>query len=403
MRLEITSKGTGQRPGPLCLILADDLTGACDAAAPFASRGLRSEVSLALDSPALDSPALGSIGAPVLALNTSSRDLPKNEAHTCIRQAVELWQSAMPTILFKKIDSIFRGNTFAEIEAMMTLVPGRIALLAPSYPAAKRRVREGCLFLDADDGSCLDIASELKSRGMHPILLKSQGESQEKQASLRAAVAERHHLILCDAETGSDIKTLASAGLSLDREVLWIGSGGLAHAIADTLPVTKREIDDEPPHAKTLVFCIGSDHPKTIQQVEHICRKHTVIRVQNSDDWPQVDAIGLQNAHLLWEIGFEPLSASAIQRLSQQLRELPSPALFLSGGDTAMRICEALGVRSISLYGEIFPGVPWGVLRGGMADGIPVITKSGGFGEVDTLTLLARICSRTTGRRQSCI
>jgi uncharacterized protein YgbK (DUF1537 family) len=394
MRLEITSKGTGQRPRPLCLMLADDLTGACDAAAPFASRGLRSEVSLAWDS---------LIGTPVLALNTNSRDLPENEAHTCIWQTVELWRSAMPTIFFKKIDSVFRGNTFAEIAAMMTLFPGRIALLAPSYPAAKRRVHEGRLFLDADDDSCLNIASELRSRGMHPILLKSQGESREKQASLRAAIAERHHLILCDAETDSDMKTLASAGLSLDREVLWIGSGGLAHAIADTLPAAKRETDEEPPHAKTLVFCIGSDHPKTIQQVEHICQRHAVIRMRNSENWPQADAIGLQSAHPLWEIGFEPLSAGAIQMLSQQLRELPSPALFLSGGDTAMRVCESLGVRSISLHGEIFPGIPWGVLRGGMADGTPVITKSGGFGEADTLTLLVRICSHTPGRRQSCI
>jgi uncharacterized protein YgbK (DUF1537 family) len=237
---------------------------------------------------------------------------------------------------------------------------------------------------------------------MHPILLKAHGESQEKRAFLRTAVVEGRNLILCDSETDSELKTLASAGLSLDREVLWIGSGGLAHAIADTLPVAKREIDDEPLYAETLVFCIGSDHPKTIQQVEHICQSHAVIRVPNSDNSPQGSLIRLQNAHLLWEIGFEPLLASAIQMLSQQLRELSAPALFLSGGDTAMRICEALGVQSISLHGEIFPGVPWGVLRGGMADGIPVITKSGGFGEADTLTLLARICSNTPGRRQSC-
>ena len=51
---EIRLNGTGQRPEPLCLILADDLTGACDAAAPFASRGLRAEVSLACEPPAWD-------------------------------------------------------------------------------------------------------------------------------------------------------------------------------------------------------------------------------------------------------------------------------------------------------------------------------------------------------------
>jgi uncharacterized protein YgbK (DUF1537 family) len=398
MRLGITSNGTGKRAGPLCLILADDLTGACDAASPFASRGFQSEVSLVWDSPAWDS----RMGTHVLAVNTDSRDIPEDEARTRIRQAVAFRRSAMPAIFFKKIDSVFRGNTFAEIEAMMTLFPGRIVLLAPSYPAVGRRVHDGRLFLEDDDDPCLDIASELRSRGMHPVLLKAHGESQEKRAFFRTAVAEGRNLILCDSETDPELKTLAAAALSLDREVLWIGSGGLAHAIADTLPVAKRETDDESPRAKTLVFCIGSDHPRTIQQVEHICQRHAVIRMQNTSDGPQADTIGLQSTHLLWEIGSRALSVGTVQMLSQQLRELPSPALFLSGGDTAMRICEALGVRFISLHGEIFPGIPWGVLRGGMADGIRVITKSGGFGEIDTLTLLARICSHTPGRRQSC-
>ena len=308
----------------------------------------------------------------------------------------------MPEIFFKKIDSVFRGNTFAEIEAMAVLFSGGITLLAPSYPAAGRRVRNGCLLMENTDDPCLDIASGLRSRGVHPILLKAQGGAEGKLAFLRVAVAEGHNFILCDAETSSDLKTLVSACVSLDREVLWIGSAGLAHAVSDSLPLANRESDDEPPHAKTLVFCIGSDHPRTMQQVEHICQSHAVMRVQTSGESPQAGVIALQSAHLLWEIGPEALSPIAIQMLWQWLRALPFPALFLSGGDTAMRICQALSVRSISLRGEIFPGVPWGVMQGGLADGIFVITKSGGFGEADTLTHLARILSRTRGRRQSC-
>lgn len=397
MTRESTSKGTAQRSEPLCLILADDLTGACDAAAPFASRGLQPEVSLTSE-PQTD--------APVLALNTNSRELPECEALTRVRHAVGLWQSAMPAIFLKKVDSVFRGNTFVEIHAMTALFPDRITLLAPSYPAAGRRVRNGCLLLENSDVPCFDIAGGLRSRGMHPVLLKAEDGGPGERTSLSAAIAEGHTLILCDAETSSELETLVSAGLSagvsLGREVLWIGSGGLAHALSDALPLVKGEIDDEPLHAKTLFFCIGSDHSRTRQQVEHICQSYAMIRVQKSGEWPQAGAITLQSAHLLWEIGCEPLSVSAIQMLSRHLRQLLFPALFLSGGETAMRICQALGVRSISLHGELLPGVPWGILQGGLSDGIPIITKSGGFGEADTLTLLAEICSRTRGRRQSC-
>jgi uncharacterized protein YgbK (DUF1537 family) len=37
------------------------------------------------------------------------------------------------------------------------------------------------------------------------------------------------------------------------------------------------------------------------------------------------------------------------------------------------------------LYGEVDAGMPWGRLIGGPADGLPVVTKAGGFGGDDAL------------------
>ena len=56
-----------------------------------------------------------------------------------------------------------------------------------------------------------------------------------------------------------------------------------------------------------------------------------------------------------------------------------------TGGDTAFNVCEALGSDGIELTDEIVPGVPIGILREGVADGSSMVTKSGGFGEEDTL------------------
>ena len=39
----------------------------------------------------------------------------------------------------------------------------------------------------------------------------------------------------------------------------------------------------------------------------------------------------------------------------------------------------------MELTDEIVPGVPIGILKEGMADGSSMVTKSGGFGEEDTL------------------
>ena len=64
-------------------------------------------------------------------------------------------------------------------------------------------------------------------------------------------------------------------------------------------------------------------------------------------------------------------------------------ALFLSGGDTASLVCRAIGAQRIELCAEIVPGVPRGILRGGMFDGLSVVTKSGGFGDPDALICVA--------------
>src|SRR5450759_4141790 len=56
----------------VCLLVADDLTGACDAAVHFAARGLRPATVLVAR-------GVGAAGARVLAVSTESRDLPLAE------------------------------------------------------------------------------------------------------------------------------------------------------------------------------------------------------------------------------------------------------------------------------------------------------------------------------------
>ena len=61
------------------------------------------------------------------------------------------------------------------------------------------------------------------------------------------------------------------------------------------------------------------------------------------------------------------------------------PKLLLTGGDTALAVCAALGTTAIELSHELEPGVPVGRIVGGVAEGAWVITKSGGFGDNETL------------------
>jgi uncharacterized protein YgbK (DUF1537 family) len=59
--------------------------------------------------------------------------------------------------------------------------------------------------------------------------------------------------------------------------------------------------------------------------------------------------------------------------------------LFLSGGDVAWEVCRRLGFSSISVLGEVEPGVPAGVAERDEGRGVRIVTKAGGFGTGDVI------------------
>ena len=70
-------------------------------------------------------------------------------------------------------------------------------------------------------------------------------------------------------------------------------------------------------------------------------------------------------------------------------QEFEVARFFVSGGETASRVCQALGTRAIEIKGELAPGLPFGILQGGIGAGALLITRAGGFGR--GLTLLEAI------------
>ena len=59
--------------------------------------------------------------------------------------------------------------------------------------------------------------------------------------------------------------------------------------------------------------------------------------------------------------------------------------VMIFGGDTALSICKSLGAEAIKILGEVEPLVPFGVFSGGGLDGVPLVTKAGGFGKEDII------------------
>lgn len=122
-------------------IIADDLSGALDTAAPFAARGGDARVVISLEALAATLEAWQGQWPDVIAVNTESRHLKAEEAALRVREAVRLLTRATPKQWFKKVDSTLRGQVVAECTAVREAL-GLPLLLAPAVPTQGRTVRD---------------------------------------------------------------------------------------------------------------------------------------------------------------------------------------------------------------------------------------------------------------------
>jgi uncharacterized protein YgbK (DUF1537 family) len=350
-----TQSGEATMHSAMCgrkvLLIADDLTGACDAAGAFASHGVCSTV---VFDPA---DVACTEGAQVMALSTETRDIATMEMKTALRDA--LASASESTLLFKKIDSVFRGNTFHEIAETAKLAQGKVILIAPAFPAHGRTCRNGVVRFELNGVTQEILAADaLRTLGLQVVSLAASDVSESLQRIVRSYLDESSSIFLADAETDAEMQQIVETFSSLGVAVVWIGSAGLAHALAHAV----QESEEQLPVVRhgLVIFCIGSDHPVTRGQLETLLLKDAKAHVL---PLPRGVA-GIEDVQAFFTT-FEP----------QQLG-----CVVMTGGDTASLVCRALGVTAIDIAGELSPGVPCGVLRGGPLDGVNAVLKSGGFG-----------------------
>ncbi|MGB3337077.1 MAG: four-carbon acid sugar kinase family protein [Devosia sp.] len=326
-------------------IVADDLTGALDASAPFAVRGISTVVALGRDHLGA---ALAS-GADVVGVSTDSREISPDAARQAVADCVALLPPGLS--IFKKIDSRLKGNISAELDA----IPFQRALAIPAIPAFGRWMRNGRL-----DGfgvtQPIDIAARL---GRHAT-----------------------SATIPDVDEQGDI----DHALATTAHDLAVGARGLAEALAARLAPIARPAAIPPISAP--IFCvIGSTDPITTRQVERLRAAIEVTYIAAPDgeapaNLPSLGGITL--LHATKGSGADPTVVA--QRLGEAMVRLRPPAgatLVMSGGATAQVVLRALGIGIVELHGEALPGLP--IARAG---GFTIITKSGGFGEPDALLRL---------------
>jgi uncharacterized protein YgbK (DUF1537 family) len=376
------------------LILADDLTGAADTAIAFARRGWKAAVGWGSAAPEDE----------VLALDAETRGTADPEMAAERHLALIRAHRAGRGGLFKKIDSTLRGQPAAELRASLREL-GMVALVAPAFPTQGRTTIDGRVHLH---GLPLEATPLWAREHSYPNadlreVFGCDG-APARHATLDAlhdgtlpalieeAIAEGRCAVVCDAMEERDLALIVHAALPYGERLLWVGSAGLAHAIAGAEP----RHGAPPPLPRIdggILLVIGSmaeiSQAGVARLTEDPALRGVVLTSSmlraGPDAW-QVTRQSVQAALARGEdvmvtfSGLGGMDPSLPRRLAPLLQEAKLGGLIATGGETALALLEALGATSLGMVAEVEPGVPLG-----LAGTLPVITKAGAFGNAGTL------------------
>jgi D-threonate/D-erythronate kinase len=403
------------------IMIADDLTGACDAGVQFTQKGFKTVV-------CFEEESADKVQAEVIVLDTNSRALPQKEAYSTVKQTVSDLNKEDLGLIYKKIDSTLRGNLGTEIDALMDSHPFDFAVIAPALPSLGRTTKNGVQYLKGAPVDKTEIANDPKTPVTESSIIKLLSVQSERGASLfsksflkediegvqekvKDQLEKRVSLFVCDAESETDLKEIAAVLSSLAYKILWVGSAGLAEWLTASfekkknnatnlqiekgiLPVlvvagsrsgvAKRQVD-------TLLRL--ADIRQVQLSVEMLAEKHTRNSEINRCETELTDYLKKGHDVVLYvNQGNSAAKSSEMPSLIEEcLSQIVSGAsrviklngIVLTGGDTAKAICKELGVTGIELIDEIESGLPLSKMIGG--PGYLTVTKAGAFGSETSL------------------
>lgn len=371
----------GTRLTRLCLV-ADDLTGALDTAAQFASAFGPIDVRWCAAAPtrsmAFDTGAREKSGAAAEALVT------ERLAHTSFDPAV---------LYYAKLDTLLRGHPAEEINAWLRFNTFDRCIVAPAFPHHGRITRNGVQYRRQDDAwvpVSADLTKDLERLGRQVV-------------RRRPGAPAPDGISLWDAETDSDLDAIVAAASAARTPTLWCGSGGLAAALARSLGAVPSRA--EATLARPVLGLFGSDQAVTAEQVG-ACG---AVALSAEDGGPDTtdgigkrlsrDGVALVRLSIPEGAPRQQAAETIAREFGRLVRAITPPStLLVAGGETLRAVCAALETDHLELVDPIEPGIPRSIMRGGRFDGVHVVSKSGAFGDRDLLRrLLALDLHLTTG------
>ncbi|WP_070962366.1 3-oxo-tetronate kinase [Vibrio sonorensis] len=380
-------------------VIADDYTGATDAASFIVKNGLPT-----VQFNQVPNTPLGNDKHQAVVIGLKTRSC---ETSIAIEQSINacrwLLDNGCQRIYFKycsTFDSTKQGNIGPVIDALMEYLNVKHTLLCPALPINGRTVYQGHLFvydqLLNESGmknhpltpmrDCnLVRLTEAQSKGAavsvsYPFL----SDKQTLAAQMEQVKQSTDRYILCDALDEHHLHLWGEIA-SIDK--LATGGSGLVGAIAKHLSASleaSTEIFTAPKSGKGIVLS-GSCSLMTNQQVNHYSKlapsyaldvercikdafyaKEVIEWVMaNSSQtyfpmvYATVDSKRLRDVQKKWGKVASEAVENVFSDLVKELKELGFNQFITAGGETSGTVTQALEINSMEIGAEIAPGVPW--------------------------------------------
>ncbi|MEV8082227.1 4-hydroxythreonine-4-phosphate dehydrogenase PdxA [Pseudarthrobacter oxydans] len=412
-------------------VQADDFSGAAEVGSCFVQHGLSAQVLLGTSTVPEAHDAGTSFAEPaadVVVTDTHSRGLAEPAAEALVKEAFTGPDADTAQVLFKKIDSLWRGNVRAEVSGLAGL--GFHAVVAGALPQLQRSVVDGRplvagtplvetgLWHAEQSAPPADIPSLLRPED--PSSVQTMNLAEVRSGSLAATLAMlldpgQPALVGADSETVQDLEHVVDALLDLDfqaggRRIVLVGTGGTADVLAERLSArlartaqpgaqTGATTAEAQGAAKPVLAVVGSASGTAQAQLATLeAQGFTVVRLHpqyagaSGAYAPQLAQViddlraGHHVAITLAASKVDPSgSARIVQALSgfaaEVAKAIPTD-LILTGGETAREVLDAVGLHRL----VPLAAVQHGAVLSRADDGTLVGTKPGSFG--DDLALL---------------
>ncbi|OCN00287.1 hypothetical protein A7X67_09485 [Clostridium sp. W14A] len=409
----------------MIVIIADDLTGASDTGVKYKKNGFRTIVET----------ECADVGNwisqrfcryEVLSINTNTRLLNEEEAYRRVYRLTKQVVRLKPKYIYKKIDSLLRGNPAAELDAVLDATKTELALVVPSFPENRRIMIGG--IMNAPGNASIDVVGTFRNNSKRkicgiPLKEVAQGpEHLREQIELKGR--QGFQVLICDAGTDLDLEIIKNSVMNPSgKNILFCGSAGFAKHLSNEKAVASRSCEKSKP-GKVILVVAGSRRGETAHQLKHISAScstpiitldvsglsgnanHNLLEVERCKQ--EMLNVAKGGHHLILfavsslfseqtpnsanfpdgdDVGFAKVLGETVKAV---FPKLGIHAVISTGGDTSLEICNSLDAVGIELCDEISAGIPVGRVVGGSADGMTIVTKSGGFGDGDALIQIVK-------------